>query len=72
MVPHAPAAFTVLGASGFVGGALVAALERAGHRVRPVTRGALPVLLETRRNADHVIDCIGLTGDFRDRPNDTA
>lgn len=65
-------AFTVLGASGFVGGALVAALERAGHRVRPVTRGALPALLETRRNAGHVIDCIGLTGDFRARPHDTA
>jgi nucleoside-diphosphate-sugar epimerase len=47
-------------------------LERAGHRVRPVTRGALPALLETRRNAGHVIDCIGLTGDFRARPHDTA
>jgi len=65
-------AFTILGASGFVGAALVAALERAGHRVRPVTRGALPALLETRRSAGHVIDCIGLTGDFRARPHDTA
>jgi nucleoside-diphosphate-sugar epimerase len=65
-------AFTVLGASGFVGSALVAALEHAGHCVRPVTRGALPALLETRRNAGHVIDCIGLTGDFRARPHDTA
>jgi nucleoside-diphosphate-sugar epimerase len=64
--------FTVLGASGFVGSALVAALEHAGHRVRPVTRGALPALLETRRNAGHVIDCIGLTGDFRARPHDAA
>lgn len=68
----APAGFTVLGASGFVGAALVATLERAGHRVHPVTRGALPALLETRRNAGHVIDCIGLTGDFRARPHDTA
>ena len=64
--------FTVLGASGFVGSALVAALEHTGHRVRAVTRGALPALLETRRNAGHVIDCIGLTGDFRARPHDTA
>jgi nucleoside-diphosphate-sugar epimerase len=68
----APTAFTVLGASGYVGGALAAALERAGHRVHPVTRGALPALLATRRNAGHVIDCIGLTGDFRARPLDTA
>jgi nucleoside-diphosphate-sugar epimerase len=29
-------------------------------------------LLETRRSAGHVIDCIGLTGDFRTRPQDTA
>jgi nucleoside-diphosphate-sugar epimerase len=64
--------FTILGAGGFVGGALAAALERAGHTVRAVTRGALPALLETRRNAGHVIDCIGLTADFRTRPHDTA
>ena len=68
----ARADFTILGASGYVGSALVAALERAGHRVHAVTRGALPALLETRRNAGHVIDCIGLTGDFRTRPHDTA
>lgn len=72
MVPQSPASFTILGASGYVGAALVAALQDAGHRVHPVTRGALPVLLETRRNAGHVIDCIGLTGDFRARPHDTA
>ncbi len=71
---HSPSstAFTILGASGYVGTALTAALERAGHLVRPVTRGTLPALLETRRNAGHVIDCIGLTGDFRTRPHDTA
>jgi len=67
-----PTDFTILGASGFVGAALVAALVRAGHRVRPVTRGILPALLETHRNAGHVIDCIGLTSDFRTRPHDTA
>lgn len=64
--------FTVLGAGGFVGAALAEALERAGHRVHPVTRGALRPLLATRRDAGHVIDCIGLTGDFRTRPHDTA
>jgi nucleoside-diphosphate-sugar epimerase len=67
-----PPAFTVLGATGYVGAALVAALERGGHLVHPVTRGTLPALLETRRNAGHVIDCIGITGDFRNRPHDTA
>jgi nucleoside-diphosphate-sugar epimerase len=67
-----PADFTILGAAGFVGSALVAVLQHAGHRVRPVSRGTLPALLETRRNAGHVIDCIGLTGDYRSRPHDTA
>ena len=71
-IAGAPKAFTVLGASGFLGAALVAVLERAGHQVRPVTRGTLPALLDTRRNAGHVINCIGLTGDFRTRPLDTA
>ena len=37
-----------------------------------VTRAALPALLAGRRPAGHVIDCIGLTGDFRLRPLDTA
>ena len=63
---------TILGASGFVGRALTAALESRGHTVRPITRGALPALLETRRDVGHVIDCIGLTADFRSRPHDTA
>jgi nucleoside-diphosphate-sugar epimerase len=67
-----PSDFTILGAGGYVGTALTAALERAGHRVRPVTRASLPALLEARRNAGHVIDCIGLTSDFRTRPHDTA
>ncbi|HUB15746.1 MAG TPA: NAD-dependent epimerase/dehydratase family protein [Acetobacteraceae bacterium] len=66
------AAFTVLGAGGYVGSALVTALERIGCRVHAVTRSALPALLEGRRNAGHVIDCVGLTGDFRTRPHDTA
>lgn len=37
-----------------------------------VTRAALPSLLFARRPAGHVIDCIGLTGDFRSRPLETA
>ena len=37
-----------------------------------VTRASLPALLTGRRPAGHVIDCVGLTGDFRVRPLDTA
>ena len=64
--------FTVLGANGYVGAALVAQLHAQGHRVHAVTRAALPVLLDSGRNAGHVLDCIGLTGDFRSRPHETA
>jgi len=64
--------FTVLGAGGYLGQALTVRLENAGHCVHAITRAALPALLETRRPVGHVIDCIGLTGDFRTRPLDTA
>ena len=37
-----------------------------------VTRASLPALSAGRRPAGHVIDCVGLTGDFRVRPLDTA
>ena len=64
--------FTILGASGFVGAALVAWLESQDQLVHAITRASLPCLLAARRPAGHVIDCIGLTGDFRNRPLDTA
>lgn len=64
--------FTILGAAGFVGRALSVALQAQGHIVHPVTRSALPALLANRGSAGHVIDCIGLTADFRTRPYDTA
>jgi nucleoside-diphosphate-sugar epimerase len=64
--------FTILGAGGFIGAALVAWLESHDQVVHAVTRAALPALLAGRRSAGHVIDCIGLTGDFRVRPLDTA
>lgn len=64
--------FTILGAGGFIGAALVAWLERQGHTVHAITRGSLQALMAARRPAGHVIDCIGLTGDFRVRPLDTA
>ena len=65
-------AFTILGAGGFIGAALVAWLQSHDHVVHPITRASLPVLLGARRPAGHVIDCVGITGDFRDRPLDTA
>jgi nucleoside-diphosphate-sugar epimerase len=68
---HAPS-FTILGAGGFIGAALVAWLESQDHAVHAITRASLPALLASRRPAGHVIDCIGLTGDFRSRPMDTA
>jgi nucleoside-diphosphate-sugar epimerase len=66
------ATFTILGAGGFLGAALVAWLESHDQVVHAVTRAALPALLAGRRPAGRVIDCIGLTGDFRARPLDTA
>ena len=72
MVSADHSTFTILGAGGFIGAALVAWLESHDHVVHAVTRAALPALLAARRPAGHVIDCIGLTGDFRVRPLDTA
>jgi nucleoside-diphosphate-sugar epimerase len=64
--------FTILGAGGFIGAAVAAHLKSRGHVVHPVTRAALPALLAGRRPAGHVIDCIGLTSNYRNRPLDTA
>jgi nucleoside-diphosphate-sugar epimerase len=40
--------------------------------VHAVTRASLPYLFATGRRVGHVIDCIGITGDFRMRLLDTA
>ena len=64
--------FTILGAGGFIGAALVSWLRGGDRVVHAVTRASLPALLATRRPAGCVIDCIGLTADFRLRPLDTA
>lgn len=64
--------FTVLGAGGFIGAAVSARLARLGCNVHAVTRASLPHLFAARRDAGHVINCIGLTGDFRARSLDTA
>jgi nucleoside-diphosphate-sugar epimerase len=64
--------YTVLGASGFIGAALVAWLESRNQVVHAVTRASLPALLASRRPAGHVIDCAGLTAELRPRPFDAA
>jgi nucleoside-diphosphate-sugar epimerase len=64
--------FTILGAGGALGQALVARLRSAAVPVLPVTRNMLPALLGSDRNIGNVINCVGLTGDFRSRALDTA
>jgi len=61
--------FTVLGAQGFIGSALVPYLQAQGHEVFAPARDDDTVL---RRDLGHVIYCIGLTADFRARPYDTV
>jgi nucleoside-diphosphate-sugar epimerase len=59
---------TVLGASGFIGSHLVEYLRRSGLEFQAVTRGAtLPA-----GALGHVIYCIGVTADFRQRPYDAV
>ncbi len=61
--------FTVLGASGFIGGHLARSLAAAGHEVFAPERGAPEIFT---RPLGHVFYCIGLTADFRQRPFDTV
>lgn len=61
--------FTVLGASGFIGGHLVAYLRRRGHRCLAPARDAV---LDPGVDYGHLIYCIGLTSDFRRRPLETV
>ena len=63
--------FTILGAGGQIGRTLVTALATR-HLVDAIERAALPGFLGSTHDAGHVISCIGLTGDFRARPLDTA
>ena len=60
--------FTVLGASGYVGTALVRALRAAGEPCYAPPRGD-PSLYQ--RPLGHVIYCVGLTADYARRPLDT-
>jgi nucleoside-diphosphate-sugar epimerase len=61
--------FTILGASGFIGSALVAALRESGEECFPPARDDASIL---SRPLGHVIYAIGMTADFRSRPFATA
>lgn len=61
--------FTILGASGFIGGALVASLQERRAICFAPARGDDSVF---SRPLGHVIYAIGMTADFRRRPIDTA
>lgn len=61
--------FTVLGAGGFIGGALAASLRKNGVECFAPARGDGAIF---SRPLGHVIYAIGLTADFRRRPIDTA
>ena len=60
--------FTVIGASGFIGSALVERLLADGHDVLQPARGATELFA---RPLGHVIYAAGMTADFRERPFDT-
>lgn len=64
--------YTVLGASGFIGSALVHALRAQGHDCLAPTRAEMADLLTGQRNLGHVFWCVGLTADFRERPFETV
>ena len=66
--------FTVLGASGFIGGRLAAHLRAGGHAVATPPRMAADDYVAALRGRDlgHVVYCIGLTADFRTRPFETV
>jgi nucleoside-diphosphate-sugar epimerase len=63
--------YSVFGASGFIGSALVSHLRKKGRRVRAIGREDEDAL-ELRVPLQHAIFAIGVTADFRSRPFDTV
>ncbi len=64
--------FTILGGSGFIGGALTHRLQAEGHECCTPLHTSLPPCAGETPCMGHVLYCIGLTADFRSRPFDTA
>lgn len=63
------ASFTIFGAGGWIGSALVQRLKSSGHAVQALRRNEWP---SDGASLGHVIYAIGLTADFRSRPLETA
>jgi len=61
--------FTVLGATGFIGAHQVQALQEQGHAVFAPARGDAALFTQP---LGHVLYCVGLTADFRERPYETV
>ena len=68
----APVSFTVLGADGFIGRHLVRRLQADAVPVRACGRAELANEGLLDCELGHVVYCIGLTADFRERPFDTV
>ena len=64
--------FTILGASGWIGSALVAGLQRQGNSVNAIDRTSLSSWLSSNRPTGTVVYAIGMTSDFRQRPHETV
>lgn len=60
--------FTVLGGHGFIGRHLVASLRQEGHTCYVPDRSLQGIFASP---LGHVVDCIGLTADYRARPFET-
>jgi nucleoside-diphosphate-sugar epimerase len=60
--------FTVLGSTGFIGSNLANYLKKLGVDVFAPPRNCFSF----ERNLDHVVYCIGMTADFREKPYDTV
>ena len=63
--------YSVFGASGFIGSALVRRLSNEGRRVRAIGRAESDAGTDLRQPLGRAIVSIGVTADFRDRPFDT-
>ena len=59
---------TLLGSTGFIGSHVAAHLQREGLEFQTPARGEALA----GRNLGHVLYCIGLTADFRERPWDAV
>lgn len=60
--------FTIFGSTGFIGSHLVDHLKRSGIDCLAAHRD----FVIDEQNLGHVINCVGLTADFRNRPIDTV